>query len=585
MLHWRFGMGGKYLKLFAIVVICWCLTFSLSTQAETQWQVEAIEFGEMPDELSKNINGTLKPLLNQPFTQSLESKLLSQTERALQALGYYQANITLSRVEQSSTLKIDAEVGEPIRWKSIQIEIKGEANKDSFLQKVLSGIPIKANGIVNHDNYEQTKSLLESSLISKGYFDFKWLNHRLEIHKQKNFAVAKLKLDSGNRYRFGKVEVSRQSLAKKYIQSLAPFDENTLYDETLLSEYNLALNKTPYFSAIKVYPQLQNRKNNLVPIRIEVVDKPANTFEVGGGFSTEIGAKARFKWSKPWITEDGHFFDGNLFVAEKQQRVTGSYSIPVSNPNDDLWRVTTGYALEDELTEGVDSKIWNVQLQRQWLTSNNWIRTAFLKREHETTTQDGETDKTEMLIPGISYAKKQAVGGVTPSWGQQTLISLEFASEDLISSTSLFKVQLEQAWLRKFALKHWFIARLDAGAIVTDDINEVPFNLRFFAGGDQSIRGFAYQSVAPYEEGKIIGGKYLATASVEYNYQFMPNWRLALFVDSGTATNDFSESWAVGAGFGIRYITPVGPIRLDHAWGLSKESKSTRLSIIIGPEI
>ena len=149
----------------------------------------------------------------------------------------------------------------------------------------------------------------------------------------------------------------------------------------------------------------------------------------------------------------------------------------------------------------------------------------------------------------------------------------------------MFKAHWEQAWLRKFALKHWFIARLDAGAIVTDDINEVPFNLRFFAGGDQSIRGFAYQSVAPYEKGKIVGGKYLATASVEYNYQFMPNWRLALFVDSGTATNDFSESWAVGAGFGFRYITPVGPIRLDHAWGLSKESKSTRLSIIIGPEI
>jgi translocation and assembly module TamA len=282
--------------------------FSLTAKAESAWQVEAIELSKMPDELSKNIQGTLKPLLNQPYSSSLESKLQTQTKRALQALGYYQTSITLARLEQTNTLKIDVAIGEPIRWKSIHIEIKGEANKDSFLQKVLSGIPIQADGIVNHDNYEQTKSVLESSLIAKGYFDFKWLNHRLEIHKERNYAVAKLKLDSGNRYRFGKVEVSKQSLARKYIKSLAPFDENTLYDEKLLSEYNLALNKTPYFSAIKVYPQLQNRKDNLVPIRIEVVDKPANTFEVGGGFSTEIGAKARFKWSKPWITEDGHFF-------------------------------------------------------------------------------------------------------------------------------------------------------------------------------------------------------------------------------------------------------------------------------------
>ena len=580
-----FLLGGKYLKRFAIIITCWCLFFFSNVNAEPTWSVETIELNDIPDELSDNIHGSLKPFLNQPFSKSLENKLYLQTERAMQALGYYDTTIQFSREAETNRLKLHIEVGSPATWKTIQIEISGQANEDVFLQKVLSQIPIKSYINVNHGDYERTKSMLEASLISKGYFDFKWLSHKLEVHKKNNFAVAKLKLDSGDRYRFGEIEVRKKSLAKHYIQSLAPFDKHTFYDEQLLSDYNLALNKTPYFSAIKVYPQLQNRQNNLVPIRIEAVDKPANTFEVGGGFSTEIGAKARLKWSKPWISDTGHFFDSNLFVAEKQQRITASYSIPVSNPNDDLWRVTGGYAIEDELTDGINSKIWNVQLQRQWLTQGNWIRTAFIKREHETTTQAQETSKSEMLIPGISYAKKQAIGGVTPSWGQQTLVSLELASEDLISSTSLVKARWEQAWLRKYELRHWFIARLNAGAIIADDINDVPFNLRFFAGGDQSIRGFSYQSVAPYENDVLLGGKYLATASVEYNYQFMPNWRLALFIDSGTATNDFSESWAIGAGFGFRYETPVGPVRLDHAWGLSKESKSTRLSIIIGPEI
>ncbi|AZZ99166.1 BamA/TamA family outer membrane protein [Pseudoalteromonas sp. R3] len=225
-------------------------------------------------------------------------------------------------------------------------------------------------------------------------------------------------------------------------------------------------------------------------------------------------------------------------------------------------------------------------MQRQWLTSGNWVRTAFLKREHETSEQDGETLKTEMLIPGVSYAKKQSLGGMLPYWGNERLISVELASESLVSSTSLIKVRWKNAWLRNIAQQHFFVTRLEAGAIVTDDIEAVPFNMRFFAGGDQSIRGFAYQSVAPRDdEGKLLGGKYLATASAEYNYQFMPNWRVALFVDTGTATDDFKDKWALGTGFGFRYLTPVGPIRLDHAWGLSKDSKSTRLSIVIGPEM
>ena len=83
----------------------------------------------------------------------------------------------------------------------------------------------------------------------------------------------------------------------------------------------------------------------------------------------------------------------------------------------------------------------------------------------------------------------------------------------------------------------------------------------------------------------MIGGIYLISGTVEYNYQFAESWRAALFVDSGTATNDFTDRVEVGAGLGIRYLTPVGPVRIDHAWGLTKESNSTRLSITIGPEI
>ena len=147
-------------------------------------------------------------------------------------------------------------------------------------------------------------------------------------------------------------------------------------------------------------------------------------------------------------------------------------------------------------------------------------------------------------------------------------------------------MQIQNAWLQTYLDRHLIFLKANIGAMLVDDIDNVPFSLRFYAGGDQSVRGFAYQSISPEDEaGRLIGGKYLITGTVEYNYQFAESWRAALFVDSGTATNDFTDRVEVGAGFGIRYLTPVGPVRIDHAWGLTKESNSTRLSITIGPEI
>ena len=263
-----------------------------------------------------------------------------------------------------------------------------------------------------------------------------------------------------------------------------------------------------------------------------------------------------------------------------------SYTVPVDDPNDDLWRFSVGYKLEDELTNGLYSRIFTGQLQRQWLTEDDWVRTAFLRRDYETYRIGDEEQSAKMLMPGISYAKKDTKGGTTPYEGYQWMMSVEFGLKDMMSSTNILRLQLQNAWLTTFADRHMLFLRANLGAMLVDNINDVPLSLRFYAGGDQSVRGFAYESISPEnEEGRLIGGKYLMSGTVEYNYQFAEHWRAALFVDSGTATNDFSDRVEVGAGFGFRYLTPVGPVRIDHAWGLTKESKSTRLSITIGPEI
>ena len=558
-------------------------------QAEAEPQttatgIESIVVSVDNDAAKDNISGFLASFKGKAFNARILKEIRVEIGHALEALGYY--HYTLEVKQQDTTLAVSAQLEPPLTWQAIDVKLLGAGQQLARLQQVVADLAIKAGQQVNHSKYQQSKSQFESELLELGFFDFQWQEAKLLIHKKNRFAAAKLIVDTGPRYQFGELDITGDTKAKSYIASLSPFQPGEPFKASLLADFNLALNETPYFSAIKVYPLLKQRHGAQIPIRVSVTDKPANSFEVGGGYSDDVGAKLRFKWFKPWITEDGHSFESNLRMSQKQQDITASYTIPVDDPNNDVWRVLGGYQLQDQVTEGIDSKIWNIQLQRQWLTADDWVRTAFIKREHETTQQGDDKQRTEMLIPGISYLKKESKGGALPYWGNERLLSVEVAADDFLSSADMLKVRWNNAWIRDLDERHLFFGRVDLGAIVTEDIEKIPFNHRFLAGGDQSIRGFAYESVGPRDqEGKIIGGKYLATASVEYNYQFHPNWRVALFSDVGTATNDFSDDWEVGAGFGFRYLTPVGPIRLDHAWGLTKESKSTRLSIVIGPEI
>ncbi|PCK30954.1 autotransporter assembly complex protein TamA [Pseudoalteromonas piscicida] len=568
----------------ALLVCYFSASKAVAESRPTVPKITSIEVNVDNSAVQDNIAGFLKSYQGKPKAPRVIKEMRADIRRALHALGFYHFTINLSG--EGSEIKALVKLEAPLKWKDIKIELIGSGKDNSDLVALIKDVPIQIDKQVNHSDYQATKSRFESELLELGYFDYQWQESKLLIHKGNRYAGVRLLLDTGKRYQFGALAIEGDTKAANYIRSLSPFSKGQPFEASLLSDFNLSLNETPYFSAIKVYPLLKDRTGDQIPVRVSVEDKPANSFEVGAGYSDDVGAKMRFKWIKPWITEDGHSFESNLRVSQKQQDVTASYTIPVDNPNDDLWRVLGGYQLQDEVTEGINSRIWNVQVQRQWLTEDDWVRTAFIKREHESTEQKNETQKTEMLIPGISYLKKESKGGALPYWGNKRLISIEGAADSLLSSANMLKVRWNNEWLRSFDTKHLFFGRLDLGAIVTKNIDQIPFTHRFLAGGDQSIRGFAYESVGPRDdEGRILGGKYLATGTLEYNYQFHPSWRAALFVDAGTATNDFSDAWEVGAGFGFRYLTPVGPIRLDHAWGLTKDSKSTRLSIVIGPEI
>lgn len=575
---------NELLRSFFILLSLLCVVFVSPLRANEVVSLKSIEVPNLPDPIAKNIRMYLNPLLNKGIEQINADYVISQAELALSVFGYYEPDVQLQWANEGTALIVQVSPNKQLHWSKVSITLSGAGKQDPLLNKLLESLPLKQGEAVSHQTFDASKKQIEDALLEMGFFDFRWVKSQLRVSKKEAKASAVLHVETGERYQFGQVIVSKSTQAETFVLSLAPFSIGQPYLSAKLSQYSLALNQTPYFTSVRVYPLLNNRKNGKIDVQVEVVDKPANSYEIGGGFSTDLGAKIRFKWSKPWISDDGHYVDTNLSVSQKQRDVTASYTIPVDDPVADVWRINTGYKLEDELVEDNFSEVLTVQLQRQWLTSSNWVRTAFVRREKENYRLEGVSRTTHMTIPGISWAKKQKRGGTLPTWGEERLVAIEGASQKLASSSNMFRVQWKNAWLRSYE-RHYLYSRIDLGAIISPDITDIPYSLRFYAGGDQSIRGFDYQTISPTEDDVKTGGRYMVTGAMEYQYQFAEKWRAALFVDAGTATNDFSEEVSVGAGFGVRYLTPIGPVRFDLAWPLNSDRSSPRISIVLGPEI
>ena len=163
----------------------------------------------------------------------------------------------------------------------------------------------------------------------------------------------------------------------------------------------------------------------------------------------------------------------------------------------------------------------------------------------------------------------------------------QFASDALLSDTTLHRVTADLKGIHSLGDSVRGIVRAGGGALGTDDILDIPVSLRFFAGGDQSVRGYDYESIGPRDAlGNLVGGLYQAEASIEFDYRFAERWLVAAFADRGAAFNGSSDAeFVTGVGAGIRWLSPIGPLRLDFAWGVSTDDMPFNVHFYMGPEL
>ncbi|MEE4371235.1 autotransporter assembly complex family protein [Pseudomonas alliivorans] len=564
------------------------LVMSLSAAALADARLDVQITPANPD-LKANIEGYVGEL-GERNAQALRNFSLGaeqQAEKAAQALGYYQAQIDSEIWDgENPRLIIKVLPGEPIRLRNVVVRVEGPAASLKAF-KVPQSDALKAGAVLNHGHYEDAKRLIQNQASRYGFFSGHFTSQRLAIDPRAGVADIDLVYDSGPRYSLGKVVFSGDSpFDEDLLKRMVPFKENTPYDSQLIAELNQAMQASGYFEGVRVDAAPTAAVGQVIPVTVQLETRKPRTMGLGLGFSTDVGPRGKANWTRHWANAQGHSYGFESELSAPRQNVGLWYDVPLDPPLTDKLRFAGGYQYEE--IAGTDSLSKLLTVGPEWHSKlpSGWERVISLKWQREEYRLGDDSGLSTLLMPGISYSYLRSDDRIDPHKGYRLQFDAQVAKEGVGSDANLVRGNVLLKGLTTVAQNHRFLGRVQFGGNFTDGYTSIPPSLRFFAGGDQSVRGYDYQTLSPTNsDGDRIGGRYMVAGSVEYQYSIAEKWRLATFVDQGNSFNNLDlPSLKTGVGFGVRWVSPVGPLRLDLAHPLDDDG-GVRLHFSMGPEL
>ncbi|MGM8935725.1 autotransporter assembly complex protein TamA [Pseudomonas neustonica] len=563
------------------------LLLGLILLAPTAWADLVVEVEPKNRAVKDNIEAYIGPVEAQSPDElrRLFEHADKQATRAAQALGYYHSSnyLAVSGSEQDPTLTIKVDLGTPVRINAIDIDIQGEGRgTDAFTLTLPDGLaPGKR---LNHDNYESIKSQISNRALRYGYFSGQYLKHQLRVNPDANQADIDIAYLTGERYKLGEVSYSETPFSKELLDRFIPFKPGVPYDADLVGQFNQDLLSSGYFSGVQVIAPPDKATGGTIPVEVELTARDPNSLGFGGGFSTDVGVRTKATWDQHWLNAQGHSRGASAELSAPRQQISAFYQVPLDPPLTSNLRYFVGWQNED--IDNVETRSLAVGAELRKRLDNGWERTLGLRLQNEVFSLGDDSGTSNLLIPSLALQRTRTSGGIDPARGYSMLLDVQGAKEGVLSTVDFARVMAQAKGLYTVFDRHRFLTRLQLGAVATNDFSSIPPSLRFFAGGDQSVRGYAYQTLSPVDStGDTVGGRYLMASTLEYQYEFIDRWRAATFVDYGNAVDSPTDPLKTAVGLGIRWVSPIGPLRVDLARSLSDPQEGFRIHFSMGPEL
>ncbi|MEE1868527.1 autotransporter assembly complex protein TamA [Pseudomonas auratipiscis] len=572
-----------------------CGLILLFTSAAAYAQSElVVKVKPANNELKANVEGYIGSLGKRDEEALLRFSrgAVEQARKAAQALGFYQAQIDSevkppAKADKDPQLVLTIEPGEPVHLRDVTVRIEGPASELKAF-RIPNSKALRSGAVLNHGHYDDAKRLIQNQAARYGFFSGHFVRQRLAVDPQAGVADIELVYDSGPRYRLGAVNFAGDTpFDDSLLQRMVPFKADTPYDSELIAELNNALQSSGYFEGVRVDAAPTAAVQQTIPVAVQLTTRKPRTMGLGLGFSTDVGPRGKANWTRHWVNPQGHSYGWETELSAPRQNVGLWYDIPLDPPLTDKFRFAGGYQNEEIAGTDTLSKLLTVGPEWHSKLPSGWQRVLSLKYQREEYRLGDDSGLSNLLMPGVSYSYLRSDNRIDPHNGYRLQFDVQAAKEGLVSDTNLLHANVVLKGLATLGQKHRFLGRIQFGGSATNDYqSSMPPSLRFFAGGDQSVRGYDYQSLSPENsDGDRIGGRYLVAGSAEYQYEVVDKWRVATFVDQGNSFNNLElPSLKTGVGIGVRWVSPVGPLRLDLAHALDDDG-GIRLHFSMGPEL
>lgn len=520
--------------------------------------------------------------------ENLFAKSEKDIDPALRAVGFYHATIkkslTFTPTCWLASFNIDAGIQTTV--KTIIITINGAAHDDPEFKKLRDKLLLKTGQPLRHDHYEKMKKQLASLAAQRGYLNSEFTSKKLVIDKAHNTASFDLVFDSGNRQQFGEVIVDQDVLEPALVAKYITIKSGDFYSSEQLVETYDALSKSGYFDSIDIRPATENG-GKAIPITIKLHPKPKYHYAFGIGFDTDIGILASASYHDNRLNRFGHFLTAELDIAPVLSTANVEYTIPMANPLTDS--LSVGFGLKRENNDSFKSISAKLSGRHKHTFDSGWKQTLFLDYSYEDfQTGTDPRNNTLLLVPGGNWLYSAADNPLRPTEGYRLKFDVGGSYKTpLLSDVSFAQGSLAATWIHSLPWSGGkFIGRTELGATATNNFDKLPTTYRFYAGGINSVRGYAYKELGPKDaQGNVIGGQFLSVFSTEYEHAIFDDWGVAAFIDMGNAFNRDNISLKTGAGLGARWYSPFGPVRVDVAIPLDPANSAFQIHFSAGARL
>jgi translocation and assembly module TamA len=521
-------------------------------------------------------------LMNEDQMRRIYRETPSEIRELMATRGYFSPRIDSSLDRENDKWRARFEVipGEPSRVSRVKIVFAGAIEENAArIGEARAAWTLKPGEIFMQEEWEKAKRALLREVLARRYAYARIAESEAKVFPETREVELSVLIDSGPEVYFGGVEVAGlERYPKSIVENLSPINSGAPYDQQKLLEYQTRLIDTGYFGSAFVSLAREPADPASAPVLVTVVESPSRRLGFGTGFSTNTGARGQVDYTDHNVFDSAFRFDSNLTLEQKRQRVEARFTLP---PSQSGFRDSFGSNFER--TDVQNEEVIKLRLGGQRARKRGDYETAlglqYLIEEQRV--EGSAPDTNRALAPSYSWTARKVDDLIYPQHGFLVNAQVAAGSEQFLSDQTFARTYARGAWFYPLADFGSLSLRGELGAVWADSRDGIPTDFLFRTGGDQSVRGYEFQSLGVREGDAVVGGRYLAVGSIEYVQRVTDNWGAAIFYDLGNASDNFDDLDPVaGYGVGARYRSPVGPVNVDVAYG--EEVAELRLHLSVG---